>query len=577
MPNFKNKKAPNFNMKEAKIILGIAFLFTLVIPFAHAAGFNYVIANSEKWTDVYSGIMYANLQGIPNNFLISTSDGNILLAELPKNDYIRVLSSTDQPYVLNYPATIKAAGFAGADEISGSNLNLQLANDLPNITNFIVVSDSFGYNAIAVAPYALLTHSWVFLANPNNIYQIDSILSKRTVNSLLVYGYVDPSIDTVLAKYHPQIINTGDRFDDNIAIVNKYMQIKPTEQVILTNGEFLEQEVMSGTEPVLFTGQQNVPSQISSWLKNSSVKVGVLIGNNLVNAATNIRATTGISVFVKFARSARDQTGGGVAPVQGLTLFPVPTPTMDLILHSVDYNSANSQLYVTYQSQSNIPIYMQGTVTVSSSGNQIRTGDLNPVFVTPGEYKTMAYPISLTPSGNMTAQIYALYGETPNGLEDVLSNTTSINMIQVIDPCKLDNSSIQSVDYNKQEQAIFVKIKNPASVACWATAQINNIQIGFATSTIGTNGAVAIPPGKVGNLEIKQALSSSDIQNNPYVDLSVFSGEKEDSLVNTLEGQFPLHVEALTTLTYSIIAVVIVLLGMVILLIILRKNKKEYY
>ena len=38
---------------------------------------------------------------------------------------------------------------------------------------------------------------------------------------------------------------------------------------------------------MLFTGRENVPDQIKEYLKNSDISVGVLIGNELVGAATN--------------------------------------------------------------------------------------------------------------------------------------------------------------------------------------------------------------------------------------------------------------------------------------------------
>jgi len=311
MPKFKNKKAPEPNMRRGMLIFGLLLFLVLVTPMMKAAGPTYIISNSAKWTDVFSVILYSNLIGLPNSFLTSTAAGNYFLTEVNKGNFVRVISSSSQPYVLNYPSMIRSAGFEGADEITGNNLNLNLVSYLSNTTDFIVVGDSFGYNAIAVTPYAIQKKAWVFLADQNNIYQIDSVLSKRNIKSLLVYGYVDPAVTTVLSKYHPTTINTGDRFNDNIAIVKKYMETARAPQVVLTNGEILEQEIMSGSEPVLFTGQQNVPIQISNWLKNSTVKVGVLIGNDLVDAATNIRSSTGISVMVKFARSARSQNGGG--------------------------------------------------------------------------------------------------------------------------------------------------------------------------------------------------------------------------------------------------------------------------
>ena len=576
MPKFKNKKRPNWNMKRGIFLLiGVLFVITF-LPLIHAAQFNYVVSNSEKWTDVYSSIMYANLQGIPNSFLTSTADGNILMGELDKTDNVQVLTSTDQPYIFSYPNELQAAGFAGAQEIKSSNFNTELINDLPNITNFIVVGDSFGYNALAVAPYAIQKKAWVFLADANNIYEIDSILSKRNINSLLIYGYVDPNVRSVLSKYNPTIIDNGDRFTDNIQIVQKYLQIDPTQQVVLTNGAFIEQEIMAGTEPVLFTGQTNVPTQISNWLKNSSIKVGVLIGNDLVNAATNIRQTTGISVMVKFARNARDQTGG-VAPVQGLDLFPVPTPTMEIELHSVQYNKANSALYVTYKSNSNIPVYFKGTITLNNGGQISRTGDLNPIFFAPGGYKTVEYSMNLTPSNNMTANVYTIYGETSTGLEEVLDNTTGVSIIEVIDSCALTQNDIKSVDYNKQEHTISININNPNNVACWASAEIEGMKIGYSTETIGTDGAIMIPADSSGSLQINQPLSDTDIQSNPYVNLVVNSGEREDSLVNTLRGSFKLNVQEFTLVTYLIAAVILILIGLIIAFLVIRRKKKDYY
>ncbi len=576
MPKFKNIRSSNLSMKRGFILGSLVIAFLLFVPLMHAAPYTYVISNSAKWTDVYSSVLFSNLQGLPNSFLTSTSDGPILAKEIEPQNNVRVLTSSSDPYVFNYASQLKSSGFSDASEEKSSDFNLDLINELPNITNFIVVGDSFGYNALAVAPYAIQTNAWVFLANANNIYKIDSLLSNRNINSLMIYGYVDPSVRDVLSKYNPEVINNGDRFTDNVEIVKKYLAIHPMEQVVLTNGEFIEKEVMAGSEPVLFTGQQNVPSQISNWLKTSNIKVGVLIGNDLVGAATNIRRDTGISVMVKFARNARDQTGG-VAPVEGLDLFPVPTPHMELQLHGVDYNKANSMLDVTYRSNSNIPIYIKGTVSVKTSDGITKTGDLDPIFVSPGEYKTIGYPLNITPSTNMTAEIYTLYGETPDGLELSLTNTTNISIIEVIDKCPLTNDSIKSVVYNKQDKSIFVKVKNTNKADCWASSQIYDMKIGYSTQTLGTQGAIIIPAGKTRNLEIKQELSDSDIQKNPYVNLAVFSGEKEDSLVNTLKGTYPLGVQMFSALTYSIAAIILILIALVILFIILKKKQKDYY
>lgn len=576
MLRFKNNQASELNMNK-KIVLGsLILLFLLIIPLTYAEQYTYTISNSAKWTDVYSSIMYSNLQGIQNKFLTSTADGNVIIKELNKDNFVRVLSSTTEPYAFNYPDSLKSAGFKGADEIKSSDMNLDLIKDLPDIKNFIVVGDSFGYNSLAVAPYAIKEHTWVFLANKENIYQISSILSKRNVKSLLIYGYVNPTIRNVLSKYNPRIIDTGNRFSDNIEIVKEYLKLHSTKQVVLTNGGFIEQEIMGGYSPVLFTGKQNVPSQISEWLKNSNIKVGVLIGNNLISAATNIRRKTGISVIVKFARNARDQAGG-VSPVEGLDMFPVPTPSMNLNLHSVDYNKKRSVLDITYKSNSNIPVYMKGTISINNSGKITKIGDLYPIFISPGEFKTIEYPLNLTPSKNLNAEIYTLYGETKKGLEFILDNVTKINIIEVIDACTLTKKDIRATNYNKQQGEILIKIRNPNKINCWVRGEIQDIKIGYSTKTLGSEGTIIIPAKRTRTLVIKQKLSETDLQNNPSVNERIYSGERKDTLVNSLFLISPLGVELLTPLTYLIIAIIFIIIGLIILFIILKKKQKEYY
>jgi len=572
---FKNKKKIKESMDKRGLIL-IA-LFLVFTPLITSADYDHIISNSDKWTDVYSVVHFGNLQEISNDFLVSTAHGPLLLNGISKERTILVVSSTNSPQVFNYPDMIRAREFAGVEEISGDNINTELINELPDIENFVILSDSFGYNALAVAPYAIQTNSWVFFANRENIYEIDSILSKRKINKILVYGFLEQQIIDIISEYNIETINTGNRFEDNIAIVEKFLKIKPMKQVVLTNGEFIEKEIMAGSEPVLFTGKENVPSQISTYLKNSDFEVGVLIGNDLVGAATNIRRDTGLSVMVKFARSARAPTGG-VAPVEGLDLYPVPTPNMQLDIHSIKYNQASSQLEVTYISNSNIPIYFKGTITIDVNGVRKKVGDLEAIFIGPGDYKTVIYSMELALSGEeITAEIYTLYGETPASLEKILNKQLKVTLVNVIDACKLDVKDISYVKYSKQKQSIIVKVNNPHKVDCWIDLEIIDILIGYSKKTIGLEGSVRIPAEKNKKIEINQDLTDADLEKNNYVKMTVYSGEREDSLVHILTGQFKLEVESLAILTYAIITLAIIIIVLIIIIIIVKKKQREEY
>ncbi len=558
-------------MKSFKRGILIIFLVLILINVSSALEGEVFISNSEDWKDVYSTILYGNLKNAPSHFLTSTAHGPLLLGEISNNKKIGVVTSEDKPFVFNYPEVIDSKGFAGSDEIQTDNPNIELIQDLPNINNFIIVGDSYGYSAIAVAPYASLTNSWVFLADRIDIAEIDSILSNRNIENIIIYGPVDRSVKDTLEKYNPEIINTGDRFKDNIKIVEKFLQQNPTEQVLLTNGEFIEKEIMKGKHPALFTGRDNVPEQIAEWLRNSDIKVGVLIGNELVGAATNIRRTAGISVMVKFARGARSQTSG-VAPVEGLDLFYLPRPLLGLEINSVNYNEASSQLEITYKSTSNVPAYFRGTITIISDSGEQRVGDMEAIFIAPDDFKTVTYSGVDVQGENLIAEIYTLYGDSSSALDRILRGTFNVSTINVIDSCKID---VKYVKYNKQKENFLIKVENIADVDCWVDIELKDLLINEFQETIGTEGSKRIHSGDREIIKIEQRMTEEDLQDNNFVDLLAYYGEKPDSLVNLFTGRFELSIQQFTLLTYSIFALIIIIIILIIIAIIIKRREDD--
>jgi hypothetical protein len=549
----------------------VFFLFAIfLLQLAYAQEVNHIISNSEDWRDVYSTMLYANLQGIENDFLVSTGHSTVLLYGVNKQKRIQVISSEDRPFVFNYPSLIESRDFLNPEEIRVESANLELIEELPDINNFVVVSDSYGYNVIAVAPYAVVSDSWVFLANRVNIAEIDSILQNRDVDKVIIYGHVDREVRDTLEKYNPETINSGDKFRDNTEIVEKYLDIKDMNQVLLTNGEFIEKEIMSGNEPVLFTGRENVPDQIRDWLKESDIQVGVLVGNELVGAATNIRRSTGISVMVKFARGARAPSAG-VSTVEGLDIFYLPSPSMNLLIHSARYNTVSSQLEITYKSESNIPVYLKGTITLFFDSDSQRLGDLDPVFIAPNDFKTVSYPVEVS-GESLRAEIFTLYGETPGALDRILEANVNVSKVNVIDGCSID---ILGVKYSKQRNQFVVKTKNTANIDCWIDIEFSDIMIDGLKQTIGTEGSTKISEKKTKNIILKQEMTEQDLEDNQFVNLVAYYGEKEDFLVKIFRGKFEINVVSLSLMTYVIIALAVIIIGLVIFFIILKRREED--
>ena len=554
--------------KKLFLIIGLLISITSLIS---AEEFTNIISNSENWQDVYSIMHYANLKNVEGDFITSTEHGTVILNRINKENRIKVITSKDNPYLFNYKETIESQGFQGVEEITVEDANLELINDLPEIQNFIIVGDSFGYNAIAIIPYAILTNSWVFLANRLNAQEIDFILSERNVKKVLIYGYVDREVRDAIEKYNPEIIDNEDRFQDNIEIVEKFLAIQPTKQALLTNGEFIEKELMKGKEPIIFTGKENVPDQIRDYLKDSMIEIGVLIGNDLINTATNIRRSTGISVMVKFARGARSQQSG-ISAVEGLDLFPLPTPTMNLELHSVKYNKINSQLEVTYKSSSNIPIYFKGTITVKSDTESIKVGDTQPTFITPENFKTVIYPLELKSLENLSAEIYTIYGDSKSSSDRILKKEIDIGVIEVLDKCKIE---IKDLKYNKQSKSFIIEIKNLENANCWVSVELEDVLTGYTKKTIGTEKSIEIPAKKSKAISIKEEITEEDLISNKVINLIAHYGEREENLVNIIQGEFELNVDNLTTITYAILILLLLIILLIVFLFVLKKDDDE--
>src|SRR3989339_488167 len=258
---------------------------------------------------------------------------------------------------------------------------------------------------------------------------------------------------------------------------------------------------------------------------DSRIEIGVLIGNDLINTATNIRRSTGISVMVKFARGARSQQSG-ISAVEGLDLFPLPTPTMNLELHSVKYNKINSQLEVTYKSSSNIPIYFKGTITVKSDTESIKVGDTQPTFITPGNFKTVIYPLELKSLEDLSAEIYTIYGDSKSSSDRILEKEIDIGVIEVLDKCKIE---IKDLKYNKQSKAI----------------------------------------------NIKEEMTEEDLSSNKIINLIAHYGEREENLVNIIQGEFELNIDSLTTITYAILIILLIIILLIVFLFVLKKDDDE--
>lgn len=505
------------------------------------------LSNSADWQDVYSTMQYAELNSATGYFLVSTRHSTLLINQLNTQANTMIVSSSGNPYVVGYKSVLTSRGFKEVDEIRASNVNLELAKNLDDeINSFVVIDDSYGYNAISVAPYAAISKSYVLFANRRNINQIKSFLVSRNPDSIILYGQLDREVKDSLAEFNPKIINYGDRFSDNQEIVDMYQEIhkkengEPKRQAILTNGEFIEQEIMSGVEPVVFIGRANVPDQVKEYIRGSDIDIGILIGNELVGSATFIRRELGISVFVKFAQSARAPTAT-ISPVEDLDRFYLPRYIVDMDIYQVRYNRMTNSLEVTYQNNVDLSAYLKGTITVRHDGGTFILGDEDSIFIDKSEYKTIIYdktsdglPLPNL-QGNATAEVFTIYGESKNSLEYTLRATLPIETIDILDQSKIEFGKVL---FDKRTGKFLIEIRNTGDVDVFVNLEMIDLLINDELITLGADEIIFIEAGDSKFIEVSTEMTEQDLADNPKVRIRAYYGERERSLIYVIEGEY---------------------------------------
>ena len=541
-------------------------ILVYVIAFMPAAcAQEQVVINSGDWKDVYSSMMYANLCGMPASFITDAPHATALPNYLDKGPDILLVESETSPFFANYEGMLTNEGFVVSGTYmspDGRGANLHFIGELPDITNFIVLDDSYGYNAISVAPYAVKSRSWVLFADHENIDKISGFLDGRTVNNLLIYGRVDRQVNDSLSRYDPEIIDYGDRFDNNIAIAKKYQDISEVSQIVFTNGEFIENEIMSGREPVLFIGTNVIPEQTVNYLNRSGIETGVVIGNALTDAASMITARTDMHVFIKFGQGRAGGGGrGAFSLVETLDEFPLPKYELVMSAVSVDYNQGTGGLEVVYQNDVNIDIFSKSSISVFVDGNasgvdsrdgkffagvtQVATaGDKEAILITKGTTSGVSYDCpelaaqESLETANITAEVNAVFGESPRSLNRLLHQTLRVGIITFVDQSSIDATEVL---YTKNTERLSVTITN-TGVPCYVCPDVLLRIGGREQSYRVVDDPLYLPVGGSESPSCRIDMTDADIADNPVVSVHVSYGEREKMLGKGLDKDLPLEI-----------------------------------
>lgn len=538
------------------------------------------VVNSADWRDIYSGIMFGRVNDKLVSYLPSDKAGDYVLGPHKNSEKLYIISSKKLPFKFGYEETVRNLGF-DVEENAYQNINLELLKLLANnITKFIVIDDSYGYNAISIAPLASLDKYFVLFIDKDNLNQYLGVLQDREIDEMIIYGIVDRQVYDALQEFDPIIINDeGDRFRNNVAITKifreRFFEINGQEanQVILTNGEFIEDEILSGTQPVLFIGRMNVPDVTAEYIKSSTISVGVLIGNELIDTAQYVKNVVGIYTFVKFGRSARNPSGL-INEVEDLDRYPVPKVSLGAEFVSVKYNTLTSQMMVTIKNVGPIAIYLKGTYSLSTPDNNPdnirRFGDQNSEFLESGETKTFLYDIDrIFDTETLNFDGFMLFGESKYSLEFRVDKKGEVEFTEYSDDSLID---ILDLVYYKNQRSFEITVVNLGSDTVFFNLELLDIIIMDIPQSFGAGQTYELGPGQQMKVNIDVLLDEGDYDNNPTIKVTSYYGKQEDGLIKRLTKEFDLEISSQFALGQYVPTAIIIILIILILLDITKKK-----
>lgn len=541
-------------------------LFLLLLPIVSAA--DQVVINSKDWRDIYTGILYAKLNGLDAHYVAKETQGLQLIEEVLNRGAVDILLiESKEPLIFGYQLQLEKQGFKVEKFLSldAQKTNLEFAKkaaDEKGIANFIVIDGSLGYDAISVAPYALLTNSFVLFADAENVDVLFSFLS-ASADNILFYGHLNRAVKEELGVLNPLIINKGDRYQDNIEIVKKFINKKPTKQVLLTDGETLELGFFNNEFPALFIGTSNVPQPVIDFIRDTDVRAGIVIGYDLFANAKRIREDTGIKILLKYGQGRNSQ-------IYALDVFPLPEYDSEIDIEAVHYNTLSRQLEVSYKNKGAVYTYAQAlSHQIKADGTAIaEVGDEKAFFLNEGDTLTKVYSLDLTPylDKNLIVESKIIFGESANSLTKLLAKTLNLDVVAVEDSSKI---SIQSLVYNKGTKRFELIVKNEGEKDVYADAEIVDLIIASEKVTLGAE-QQKIKPGQKNLFKIKALLEEMDIEDNPTVTARVRYGERENILLKSMTREFDF---AFKTFNYKLLVLVIIILIVIKLILSIRKKR----
>lgn len=554
-------------------LMVLSVFLTLFIGIATSA----VVTNSQDWTDVQAAMQYAD-ENDETPYFTRTVDGSAVLNDLPIGVNATVVQSSQNSYLPNLDAQIRTRDYNYQETISFAE-GTELVPD--DVQNFVVISRDRPSDVIVASPLANAIEGWVLVVDDDNLDQIEQQL--EGADQVIKVGQFQRDADQVLDQYTTETITGQNRFDLSTKIADRINEETEVESVKLSGGRYLESSVFTDSTPVLLTGTNFLAEETRNYILNSSSIGGVIaIGAELGTVAEELdnaadERENDVSVYVKYGQA----TMGGSRQVQALSLFPLPTPSMDLSITAAQYVVGQDTLLATLRNPSDVDGYALNSIVIKDGqGQSVATvGDNNSRFIPADSSQVFAYDLDITEQTALAgqAEFTTNYGTTPNNLDTFVDsrkeNVFGPPRVLPISTINLDDDSnlnITSVVYSPEETNFNVTVSN-GDVQSYARVDLRNVVIDGLNTTLSTD-VSQLEADETAGFIVDANLSREDIQDTGKVTVNANYGERESFLINTESKQATLQVatqdesELLSDDQIIVILIVLVLLIIVFLI-----------
>ncbi len=531
--------APVSSQAASTCFLLLFFVSFLSIS-VHAESTN-VIIDSKNWKDVYAGTLYAQWSGQEFYFVNGVPHANVLPGQIRYRLPV-VLLESDNPFAVNYKNTLEQRGFSVKEvlEKPGDLTWSQALGQRVNATRFVVLDGAFGYNAVSVVSYALRENAWVLFAEDFTADGLKNYLRTQKAAHVLQYGALPEDKRLALAGFNPETIDRGDRFSNNVALLDRLLAKQPAAQLTLANGEFIERNLIDGParDPVLLVGTGNLPSVSAEFLRKNSIAYGVLIGSEQSDLARWIKQHTPMKyIYVKFAQTFI-QKGTAVTEPWALTYFYLPRLALNVTIQTIQYNQKTNVLEVVYRNQESTRTYLQGRADVYIGNVSSQNVQDDGVTVLEAQAtQTASYPLRIdeklfSTDVNLSVEVTGNYGEEPGALERrVTQRAENLAVVSFSDESALQ---LGPLVYDSSRQGFDLEIINSGPVTAYFEPHLR-FSVSNQTQSLTTKNTV-IAAGTSQKVFFHSPFSKEQVSNlnGAVVSVLVNYGARESFLTKSI-------------------------------------------